>query len=66
MGGQWVDQASDRDAPLEWEVILSDLRNNKEFLQQVNSLETLELASRQNGQRVLFVPTFYAIGMVKG
>jgi ubiquinone/menaquinone biosynthesis C-methylase UbiE len=66
MGGQWVNQASDRDAPLEWEVILSDLRNNKEFLQQVNSLETLDLASRQNGQRVLFVPTFYAIGKVKG
>lgn len=66
MGGQWEDNSSDFDSSLEWDVIRSDLRLNNEFLGQADVLEALEHNSRQNGQRLLFVPTFYAIGMVKG
>jgi ubiquinone/menaquinone biosynthesis C-methylase UbiE len=66
MGGQWGDESYDRDVMLEWDMIRSDLRLNNEFLCQVDRLETLDKDSRDMGQRVLFVPTFYAIGMVKG
>lgn len=66
MGGQWDDDVSNRDATLEWEVIHSDLHNNIEFLKQADTLKALDQSARQNGQRVLFVPTFYAIGKVKG
>jgi ubiquinone/menaquinone biosynthesis C-methylase UbiE len=66
IGGQWRDDSSDHDEALEWEVIRSDLRHNNEFISQSDYLDALDLASRQNGQRVLFVPTFYAVGMVNG
>lgn len=65
MGGQWSDDAANRDATLEWEVIHSDLGNHIEFLKQAKCLEALDQSARQNGQRMLFVPTFYAIGKVK-
>jgi ubiquinone/menaquinone biosynthesis C-methylase UbiE len=66
MGGQWVDDASEQDVSLEWEVIRSDLQQNNEFLHEAERLKALDQTSRQDGQRLLFVPTFYAIGMVKG
>lgn len=66
MGGVWGAESSDQDALLEWDVIHSDLQLNDEFLRQANKLEAIDQASRNTGQRLLFVPTFYAIGMVKG
>jgi SAM-dependent methyltransferase len=66
MAGQWDDKTSDKDVSLEWKVIRSDLRHKSEFFNQADRLEALENTSRKNGKRVLFVPTFYAIGRVKG
>jgi SAM-dependent methyltransferase len=66
LGGQWGENISDQDLELEWEVIQSDLRQNNDFILQADRLKALELTSRKILQRILFVPTFYAIGIVKG
>jgi SAM-dependent methyltransferase len=63
MGGQWGGTQTKTEIELEWEVIKSDLYQNKEFLQSAAELETLDLSARQNLQRILFVPTFYAVGI---
>jgi SAM-dependent methyltransferase len=66
MGGQWEDEFSDREIGLEWDIVRSDLQPNHEFNHEVDRLQTLDHVSRQKGQRILYVPTFYAIGMVSG
>lgn len=66
LGGQWGEQLTDQEIKLEWEVIQSDLQQNNEFIKQEDKLKILDLASRSSLQRILFVPTFYAFGMVKG
>ncbi len=66
LGGQWLQDNDSGDAEQEWEVISSDLGNNEEFLINEASLMALDKASRQAGERILFVPTFYAIGRVPG
>ncbi len=66
MGGEWGSASADSDQELEWDVISSDLCSNREFLPQVDKLEALDRASRAAYQRILFVPTFYASGRVKG
>ncbi len=65
MSGQWSDIGSERVNLLEWDVVRSDLQQNQEFLSQAETLEALDQSSRIAGQRILFVPTFYAIGQVK-
>lgn len=65
LGGQWTTKDMEKEADLEWEVIKSDLGNNKEFLKSAIRLQTLDRSSRRSQQRILFVPTFYAMG-VKG
>jgi ubiquinone/menaquinone biosynthesis C-methylase UbiE len=66
LGGQWGEEMSDQDIQLEWEVLQLDLLQNMEFTLQVDKFKALELASRRAHQRILFVPTFYAFGKVKG
>ena len=66
MGGQWGPDSADLDQKLEWDVINSDLCSNSEFLSQADKLEALDRASRAAYQRILFVPTFYALGRIKG
>lgn len=66
LGGQWKDNETDQDMDLEWDVVQSDLNQNIEFIDQADQLQSIEIASRKAHQRVLFVPTFYAFGMVPG
>ena len=66
LGGQWHAEKTNRDGELEWDIIQSDLSQNIEFLQQSENLKTLDFTSRRNSQRVLYVPTFYAIGIAPG
>jgi ubiquinone/menaquinone biosynthesis C-methylase UbiE len=66
LGGQWVGNNPDQDFELEWEVIRSDLFQNNEFIKQEEKIKALEVTSRECHQRILFVPTFYALGMVNG
>lgn len=66
LGGQWVETESDEEFELEWEVIKSDLYLKNEFTNVAGDLKALDLASRKAHQRILYVPTFYAFGKVKG
>ena len=65
VGGQWGESDSDKDFDLEWQVIQSDLASNHEFRLQADILKRKEILSRHNYERILFIPTFYAFGMVK-
>jgi SAM-dependent methyltransferase len=65
MGGQWGQQINKNDFALEWEVIRSDLYTNNMSDVNFSELKTLDLSAREKHQRILFVPTFYAIGKVK-
>jgi ubiquinone/menaquinone biosynthesis C-methylase UbiE len=65
MGREWFSESSDRDNNIEWEVIRSDMHGNIEFRKQADQLEALDQEARKNNSRILFVPTFYAIGTVK-
>jgi ubiquinone/menaquinone biosynthesis C-methylase UbiE len=66
LGAQWRSQERGAGLGLEWQVIHSDLDQNPSFIQQASQLYTADNISRKAGSRVLFVPTFYAFGMVKG
>jgi ubiquinone/menaquinone biosynthesis C-methylase UbiE len=65
LGGQWGEINCDEDFNLEWHIIQFDLSGNKEFNQQAEKIKELELNSRQKHRRILYVPTFYAFGMVR-
>lgn len=64
MAAQWTkNQPAPEEMILEWAVIRSDLEN---YLKPAE-LEALEKADRhawEEGTRILFVPTFYAIGFI--
>jgi ubiquinone/menaquinone biosynthesis C-methylase UbiE len=66
LGGQWQENEPGQDIELEWDVIQSDLSQNNEFIVQANKLKAIDVKSREDHQRILFVPTFYAFGKVKG
>jgi ubiquinone/menaquinone biosynthesis C-methylase UbiE len=61
LGAQWSEPASEIDMDGEWLVIEEDVR---ELLtkQELDEYRRLEKQSRRDGERVLFVPTFYAFG----
>jgi ubiquinone/menaquinone biosynthesis C-methylase UbiE len=65
MGGQW-DHAPERtDFDAEWAVLYSDLGYLQKTSSEKNALEDLkelDWAAWQTGERVLYVPTFYAAG----
>jgi ubiquinone/menaquinone biosynthesis C-methylase UbiE len=63
LGGQWTSKEMEEEVDLEWEVIQSDLGKNTEFLKSAATLQALDRTSRKNQQRILFVPTFYAMGV---
>jgi SAM-dependent methyltransferase len=65
LGGQWGQEMDKNDFTLEWEVIRSDLIKNNMSDINVSELKALDLSAREKHQRILFVPTFYAIGKVK-
>ena len=64
LGAQWRGNNVDQDLDLEWQVVRSDLNDNDAFLQQENKLRVIDKDARTNHHRILFVPTFYAIGKI--
>jgi hypothetical protein len=62
MGGEWKHPDLPGEVNLEWAVLESDLAG-KISLQDIQNMKQMDVAARQNGERVLFVPTFYAWGM---
>jgi ubiquinone/menaquinone biosynthesis C-methylase UbiE len=63
MGGQWNSVPSKQIFDLEWSVIQSDLENTISS-ENLATLRTVDWSAWQNGERILFVPTFYALGRV--
>jgi len=69
LGGEWrisVDKDSSRGAmeqTLEWDVLEADLVGTVSG-QDIQKMRKLDETAWQNGQRVLFVPTFFAWGRV--
>jgi len=61
--GQWSEQPLLEEVELEWDILESDLEGivSQEILAE---LKHLDLAAWKDGERILFVPTFYASGQV--
>lgn len=63
LGAQWGEHAFDDD--LEWEVLEEDLKQTPDFKTRLAAWKQQEQRARRAGERVLFVPTFYAAGVVR-
>jgi SAM-dependent methyltransferase len=66
LGGQWSGNPDWEQWELEWAVLESDLTKNSEIskISEFSRLKDLDQSAYQRGERVLFVPTFYAWGVV--
>lgn len=60
MAGAWTASAL-AETGLEWEVLAADLAGNIPGA-DLQKMKEIDLQARQQGERVLFVPTFYALG----
>jgi SAM-dependent methyltransferase len=61
MGGQWRGQPSPTELDSEWSTLEADLTGLLPTT-RLRELRRVDEAAWQNGQRVLFVPTLYAVG----
>ncbi len=61
LGGQWRSQPSMKEVSLEWAVLEADLDGQLPS-DELARLRKLDEAAWQDGERTLFVPTFYAAG----
>lgn len=66
LGGQWSETPNWKSWESEWVVIESDLRNCKSHLslKEMKHLKEVDRKAYTNGKRILYVPTFYAFGVV--
>ena len=62
MGGEWAYPTLPGETNLEWAVLESDLAGQVP-LKEIQKMKKLDADARQKGERVLFVPTFYAWGI---
>ncbi|MHB0987522.1 MAG: methyltransferase domain-containing protein [Bellilinea sp.] len=66
MGGEWsARQFEDDGGDLEWAALEADLAGSLPP-ERLAELRRIDAAAWQHGKRILFVPTFYAIGWVPG
>lgn len=64
LGGQWKGEPAPSELSYEWEVLRSDLYNLLPE-EKIKIYKDLENSAWEKGERVLFVPTFYAWGQVE-
>ena len=67
IGAQWKGEVAEEDLKSEWEIIRSDietLNNNSEIDTDSDEIQKIDLAAWATGERVIYVPTFYAWGRV--
>jgi SAM-dependent methyltransferase len=64
IGGQWQDSPSEMESEQEWQTLESDL-DGMLSADELDKLKRLEDESRNRGERILFVPTFYTWGEKK-
>ena len=63
LGAEWTSAQIAEWDTTEWETLRRDLTNGQ-HARQLERLEAVDRRARQEGRRVLFVPTFYAHGRV--
>ena len=63
LGGQFAAEQSMQGFAQEWQVIQADLAGQADA-PELERYRCLDEASRRKGERILFVPTFYAVGQV--
>jgi hypothetical protein len=72
LGGQWSLPPSLEELESEWQVLEADLNTTTAALQveaanlDFERLKQIEREALRQGERVLYVPTFYAFGLVPG
>lgn len=64
LGAEWLNEKEIEDWQSEWEVIYHDLKYLPEppSPSRIKALQELDLTTRKQGERVLFVPVFFAWG----
>jgi ubiquinone/menaquinone biosynthesis C-methylase UbiE len=62
MGGQWQKRNDAQEIRGEWDVLAAELEGMLDAA-ELRRLEQVNIVAWQAGQRVLFVPTFYAMGI---
>jgi SAM-dependent methyltransferase len=63
LGAQWSQSPTETDIEMEWQVLRNDL-SEAIPLEELDALERIDRQANQAGERVLYVPTFYAWGRV--
>jgi ubiquinone/menaquinone biosynthesis C-methylase UbiE len=63
LGGFWNHQATSSTDELEWLVLREDLQNLCSTT-ELDALQKTEQEAQQRGERLLYIPTFYALGHV--
>lgn len=63
LGGQWYTNVLDDEKISEWIIIQDDL-NGLISADRIAQLRQLDFTARSSGERVLYIPTFYAFGQV--
>lgn len=63
LGGEWSGPPPQEDCEIEWSTLREDLRGEIPA-EALDRLQALDSSAWQRGDRVLFVPTFYALGQV--
>jgi SAM-dependent methyltransferase len=64
LGGEWKIKPENNEFDSEWDILQSDLVNEPAKLVQLPHLRDIDTRSHEHGERILFVPTFYAWGRV--
>jgi len=68
LGGQWSMEALSSNRSAEWEVLEYDLAHlsiSQVDASLLDDLKSIDAEAYRNGERVLFVPTFYAWGKIE-
>lgn len=64
LGALWDDKNYGPNDPTEWMMITEDLKD-KLSQKQLSQYQSLDQKARQTGKRMLYIPTFYALGKTK-
>jgi hypothetical protein len=64
LGGQWSESPDWAAWESEWAVLESDLKKTFQDFESWKVIKDLDKSAYEKGERVLFVPTFYALGFV--
>lgn len=63
LGGEWAGSPSEQETESEWRTLASDLAGVLTE-QEIASLRATDLEALRSGSRILYVPTFYALGRI--